>query len=127
MALFDSKTKKTTKKASAPKAERKVAAGTEKQLANTKLESVIKAPWMSEKALIGTEKGIYVFAIPADATKSEVKLAIERIYKVVPAKVNVVNVRGKAKSMRTKRGMGRRSARRKAYVYLKKGETITFA
>ena len=121
MALF------ANKKAAPKKAEKKTAPSSEKALANSKLETVIKAPWLSEKALIGTEKGVYVFAVPADATKSEVALAVERIYKVVPTKVNVANLPGKTKALRTKRGYGSRAARHKAYVYLKKGETISFA
>ncbi len=124
MALFEKKTKKVAKKTD--KAVTVKAAG-EKALANTKLENVIKAPWLSEKALIGTEKGVYVFEVPRDANKLQIKAAIERIYKVVPVKVNIVNLPRKAKAMRTKRGMGFRAARHKAYVHLKKGETITFA
>ncbi len=125
MALFSKNTKKK-----AVKTEKKavtVKAAGEKALANSKLESIIKAPWLSEKALIGTERGVYVFAVPTEATKLTIKAAIERIYKVVPVKVNIVNTEGKKKALRTKRGVGRRAARRKAYVYLKKGETITFA
>ena len=124
MALFGNK-KAAPKKAA--KAEKKAAPSSEKTLANSKLEGVIKAPWLSEKALIGTEKGVYVFAVPADATKKEIALAVERIYKVVPTKVNVANLPGKTKALRTKRGYGSRAARHKAYVYLKKGETISFA
>lgn len=123
MALFGTK-KKVTKTA---KAEKKTVSGGEKALANSKLENVIKAPWLSEKALIGTEKGVYVFEVPADATKMQVKLAIERLYKVIPTKVNIANLPGKSKSLRTRRGFAKLAARHKAYVYLKKGETISFA
>lgn len=125
MAIFSKNTKKTVKKTS--KKEVTVKAAGEKALANSKLENFITAPWLSEKALIGTEKGIYVFAVPDAATKPLIKAAIERIYKVVPVKVNIVNTEGKQKALRTKRGTGRRAGRRKAYVFLKKGETITFA
>jgi large subunit ribosomal protein L23 len=124
MAIFSKNTKKAAK--TEKKAVNVKAAG-EKALANSKLETVIKAPWLSEKALIATERGVYVFAVPAEATKLTIKAAIERIYKVVPTKVNIVNTEGKTKALRTKRGIGRRAARRKAYVFLKKGETITFA
>lgn len=125
MAIFGN-----NKKEQKPKADKKaktVAASSEKTLSNTKLENVIKAPWLSEKALIGTEKGIYVFEVPAEATKPQIKAAIERIYKVVPKKVTVVNLPGKRKNLRHKRGQAARAARHKAYVHLKKGETITFA
>lgn len=127
MALFSKTTKKKAPAKKTVKTEKKVAAAGEKALSNSKLESVLKAPWLSEKALIGTERGVYVFAVPSDATKTQVKAAIERIYKVVPVKVNVVNLPAKSKTLRHKRGVGSRGMRHKAYVYLKKGETITFA
>lgn len=120
MAIFGNKKKTVKKEASAR------AAGEVKDAAG-RLEGVITAPWLSEKALIGTEKGVYVFQIPRSATKTQVKAAVEKIYKVVPTKVNVVNVPGKVKNLRAKRGTGTRAARAKAYVYLKKGDTITFA
>jgi len=121
MALFGNKPKKAVKKeaASRPASEVKDVSG--------RLEGMLTAPWLSEKALIGTEKGVYVFEVPVRATKTDIAAAIEKIYKVVPRKVNVVNVPGKVKAMRAKRGFGTRSARAKAYVFLKKGETITFA
>lgn len=88
---------------------------------------IIRAPWFSEKALIVTEKGIYTFAVPARATKAEIAGAIKEIYKVEPRTVRIVNLPAKRKAMRTKRGTGSRSARRKAYVYLNKGDTIQFS
>lgn len=124
MDLFKTKNKKAqTKKEKAPK---KKAVSSEKLLANSRLENVLKAPWMSEKALVGTDRGVYVFAVPAEVTKKEVALAVERIYKVVPIKVNIVNLPGKMKPLRGKRGRGQRARRHKAYVFLKKGESITF-
>ncbi|MGB4076750.1 MAG: 50S ribosomal protein L23 [Minisyncoccia bacterium] len=125
MALFTKKDKKEdAKKEKTPKVKK---ASSEKVLANSKLEGVLSYPWMSEKALIGTERGVYVFAIPADATKTLVKQAVERLYKVVPKKVNIVNLIGKSKPLRGRRGYGRRAARHKAYVYLKKGDSISLA
>ncbi len=88
---------------------------------------VIRAPWFSEKALIQTEKGVYAFKVSTDATKHSIAAAIKEIYKVTPRKVRIVNMPGKKASMRTRQGLAYRAARRKAYVYLKKGETIQFA
>ncbi len=130
MALFSSKPKEAKAKKAAPKSKdkrpRAPKKATEKALADSRLENILKAPWLSEKALIGTEKGVYVFDVPLNATKLEVKQAVERVFKVVPRAVNVVNVRGKSKSLRTKRGYGVRSKRRKAYVYLSQGDSIQF-
>jgi large subunit ribosomal protein L23 len=92
-----------------------------------RVASALKAPWFSEKALIGTENGVYVFQIPASATKPEIKAAIEKFYKVTPRQIRVVNLPAKKVSLRTRRGQGTRARRHKAYVYLKKGDSIQFS
>ncbi len=128
MALFSSTPKKVTKKAKV--------AGTPgvhpvraKALARLdgRLSQVLKAPWFSEKALIGTENGVYVFQVPADANKHEVAAAIEKFYSVVPVKVRMANLPAKSVSLRSRRGTGTRARRHKAYVYLKKGDSISLA
>ena len=88
---------------------------------------IIRAPWFSEKALLITEKGVYVFEVSARATKTEIAGAIKEIYSVEPRSIRVMNVSGKRKAMRTKRGMGQRSMRRKAHVRLNAGDSIKFA
>ena len=95
--------------------------------ANGLLANVLIKPWLSEKALIATERGVYAFHIPMTATKHDVALAIKKTYDVIPRKVTVVNLPAKKVSLRTRRGFGMRSAHRKAYVFLKKGDTIQFA
>ena len=126
MDLFKKDTKK--KKAAPAKKAEKPAATSKKEVKDTrgKLEDVLRAPWMSEKALVGTEKGIYVFAVPESATKKQVSDAVTKIYSVTPRKVRLVHLPAKVKNLRTRRGTGTRARRHKAYVYLKKGETITF-
>lgn len=122
MALFsNSKTK--TKAAKAPKAR----ALAEVKDAKGALAAALTGPWLSEKALIATERGVYTFAIPAEATKLDVMLAVKKFYNVVPKKVAVVNLPAKRVTMRTRRGFGTKAKRRKAYVYLNKGDTIQFA
>ena len=95
--------------------------------AANRLAGVLERPWMSEKALIGTEKGVYVFEIPKEATKLDVKAAMEKQYKVVPLKIRVVNLPAKKVNLRARRGTGTKSIRRKSYVTLRKGESIQFA
>lgn len=85
------------------------------------------APWFSEKSLIQTERGIYAFAVTQNANKYEIAKAVKEIYKVTPIKIRTVNLPGKRVSLRSRRGSAVRAARRKAYVYLKKGDTIQFA
>ncbi len=92
-----------------------------------KAADIIRAPWFSEKALISTERGVYAFSIPQDATKADVAGAVNEVFKVKPKKIRIVNLPGKRVTLRTRRGMGTRAARRKAYVYLHKGDTIQFA
>jgi len=92
-----------------------------------KLSTMLLAPWLSEKALIATEKGVYAFHVSTEATKHDVMLAVERTYQVTPRQVRMVNLPAKRVSLRTRRGFGTKSGRRKAYVYLKKGDTIQFA
>ena len=122
MAIFG--TKKQEKKAPAsPKLRR----ARQTKLAAGSAHDTIRAPWFSEKALIITEKGVYTFGVPARATKVEIAAAIQEIYKVTPRKIRIVNLPAKKKAMRTKRGVGVRAARCKAYVYLNKGDSIQFA
>lgn len=121
MALFGTK-KKESKKKDAPRYRARA-----KVLADGVAHDIIQAPWFSEKALIATEKGVYAFEVPLRATKAEIAGAIKEIYKVEPRMIRTINVKGKTKALRTKRGTGTRSIRRKAYVYLNAGDTIQFA
>lgn len=123
MAIFSKKvgSKKEPKK-EAPKRRARTAA-TKDGVAH----DIIRAPWFSEKALIGTEKGVYAFNVSPRATKAAIASAIKEIYNVEPRKIRVVNLPGKPKTMRTKRGTGTRASRHKAYVYLNAGDSIQFA
>jgi large subunit ribosomal protein L23 len=123
MAIFG--TKKTEKKTKSAKAA-VVTHARVKMNTDGLAHEVVRAPWLSEKALLATEKGIYTFDVSARSTKAEIAGAIKEIYNVSPKQVRIVNLPGKRKMMRTKRGIGTRAARRKAYVYLNAGDTIQF-
>lgn len=125
MAIFG--TKNTNKKDKTAKADAKKHVTRAKMSTDGVAHDIIRAPWFSEKALIVTEKGVYTFGVSTRATKAEIAGAIKEIYKVTPKKIRIVNLPAKRKAMRTKRGVGVRAARRKAYVYLNKGETIQFS
>ena len=91
-----------------------------------RLTQVVIAPVISEKStLVGEKQNQYVFRVMQDATKAEVKAAIESLFKVTVDAVNVVNIAGKQK--RFGRSMGRRRNIRKAYVSLAAGQEIKFA
>ena len=124
MALFG---KKTVSKKKEQKAEAKKHRARTAPSAHGTAHEIIRAPWFSEKALIITEKGVYTFDVAPRATKAAIAGAIKEIYNVEPRKVRIVNLPAKVKAMRTRRGEGSRAARRKAYVYLNKGDSIQFA
>jgi large subunit ribosomal protein L23 len=93
-----------------------------------RLMKVIRAPIISEKAtMVGEKNRQIVFEVLADATKAEIKAAVELLFKeqkVEVAAVNVVNVKGKEK--RHGRFVGRRRDVKKAYVSLKGEGDINF-
>lgn len=81
---------------------------------------------MTEKATFVAEKNQQVaFRVVADATKPEIKAAVELLFKVQVESVQVLNRKGKVK--RFGRFVGRRRNERKAYVALKDGQEIDFA
>jgi len=86
------------------------------------LDRILVRPRVTEKATITAEKGVYVFDGAIDANKFQIKEAIEFLYKVVPVKVNIVNIPAKKIIYRGKRGVKPRG--KKAYVYLKEGDEI---
>ena len=89
----------------------------------TNVYEVIRAPRVSEKtARLQEVSNQYVFEVASEATKTEVKTAIEQLFDVKVESVNVVNVKGKQKAFRYR--MGRRSSMRKAYVRLADGQAI---
>ena len=87
---------------------------------------VLLGPHISEKTTIQAEKNQqYTFKVSTDATKPEIKKAIEKLFNVTVESVQVVNIKGKTK--RTMRGVGKRKDIRKAYVRLADGQDIDFA
>ena len=90
---------------------------------DAKLYEVIRAPRVSEKtARLQEVSNQYVFEVATDATKADVKAAIEKLFAVTVEAVNVVNVKGKGKSFKNR--VGRRGDWRKAYVKLADGQSI---
>lgn len=90
-----------------------------------RLLQVILAPVVTEKATLVAEKNQQiVFRVAPDATKPEIKAAVEMLFKVEVESVQVLNRKGKEK--RFGRFMGRRRNERKAYVALKPGQEIDF-
>jgi large subunit ribosomal protein L23 len=91
-----------------------------------RLMQVLLAPQISEKATWVAEKNEQViFRVVSDATKPEIKAAVEMLFKVQVESVQVATVKGKQK--RFGRSMGRRKNWKKAFVCLKPGQEINFA
>jgi large subunit ribosomal protein L23 len=91
-----------------------------------RIYKVLVQPHISEKAALLTEtNNQYAFKVAPDATKPEIKAAVEALFNVKVESVQVVNIKGKTK--RTVRGLGKRNDIRKAYVRLAEGQTIEFA
>jgi large subunit ribosomal protein L23 len=86
--------------------------------------TVIQGPHLSEKAHFSAEQNQIVFKVRPDATKSEIKQAVELLFEVSVDKVTVMNYRGKQKRHGLTRG--RRANWKKAYVKLAEGSSIDF-
>jgi len=91
-----------------------------------RLMQVLLAPVISEKSTFVADKhNQVVFRVARDATKPEIKAAVEFMFKVEVEGVTVANVHGKGK--RFGQLAGRRNSWKKAYVRLKAGQEINFA
>ena len=91
-----------------------------------RLMAVLLGPVVSEKATMVVEKSnTATFRVTRDATKPEIKAAVEMLFNVEVTGVSVANIKGKTK--RTARGIGHRSNVRKAYVMLKEGSELNLS
>lgn len=91
------------------------------------LHDVLKRPRLSEKSAASSGQGVYVFEVATYADKHMVAEAIELAYKVKPTAVRVAKIPAKGKRIRVKgreREQGFTAVRKKAFVTLKKGDTI---
>ena len=91
-----------------------------------RLFKVLLGPHITEKAASASGSATQVaFKVATDASKLEVKKAVEKLFEVKVEGVRVINVKGKTR--RTKTGMGKRSDWKKAYVRLAEGQDIDFS
>ena len=95
----------------------------ELKLSQERLLKVILGPVVSEKATgLADARSQFVFRVATDATKAEIKSAVEMLFKKDVDSVQVINVKGKKK--RTGQRIGQRKNWKKAYVCLKPGQDI---
>ena len=87
--------------------------------------TVLREPHISEKvSVLGDLANQYAFKVSVDATKAEIREAIETIFKVSVKNVSTVNVKGKTK--KTARGMSRTKNWKKAYVTVAQGQELDY-
>jgi large subunit ribosomal protein L23 len=91
-----------------------------------RLAQVLVAPIVSEKAtMVGEKRNQVLFKVLRNATKPEIKAAVEAMFKVEVASVQTANQKGKTK--RFGKSIGRRDHVKKAYVCLKAGQELNFS
>ncbi|MBI1425111.1 MAG: 50S ribosomal protein L23 [Gammaproteobacteria bacterium] len=94
-------------------------------MSQERLMKVLLEPHVSEKSTnVAEQANQVVFKVVPDATKDEIKQAVEKLFEVSVEGVQVVNVKGKNK--RNRFGNGKRKDWKKAYVSLKAGDDINF-
>jgi ribosomal protein L23 len=111
---------KSTKQKIAPSAAGKVGGGVQENIA-----SVLVSPRITEKATEKNEQGVYVFDVTPNSNKKQIEKAVRALYKVEPRKIRIVRIpHKKVRNART--GMiGVKGGGKKAYIYLKEGDTIS--
>ncbi len=126
MALFSKKTN-TKKEPAVAKAADVAVVANEKSGIRSSNAHILRHARITEKATMHSTESVYIFEVAKRATKRDIVMAIRDIYNVTPRMVRVANIPTKTtRNMRT--GIiGTKNGGKKAYVYLKKGETIIIA
>ena len=125
MGLF-TKTKKSAQGGSEPKADApRVQASESVSTMGRDISTILKHARITEKASMHQGLGVYTFDIARSASKRDVIQAVRALYKVTPRMVRVVSVTVKSRRNARTGKIGMTGGGKKAYVYLKKGETIT--
>jgi large subunit ribosomal protein L23 len=93
-----------------------------KKVSSQRLYEVIRAPLVTEKSTLASEHNQVVFKVPLDASKPEIKAAVEDLFKVKVKAINTLRQKGKTKRFRGR--PGKRSDIKKAYVTLEEGHNI---
>jgi large subunit ribosomal protein L23 len=92
------------------------------KLSQGRMYDLIRSPVVTEKSTLGSQHNQVTFRVPLEATKPEIKAAVEGVFKVKVTAVNTLRVMGKTK--RFKGHVGQRSDFKKAMVTLAEGHTI---
>lgn len=93
-----------------------------KTISKERMYDIIRAPVITEKATMGSEHNQVTFKVPLDASKPEIKAAVEGVFGVKVTAVNTIVSKGKVKRFRGR--VGQRSDVKKAIITLAEGNTI---
>ncbi|HLO77589.1 MAG TPA: 50S ribosomal protein L23 [Magnetospirillum sp.] len=93
-----------------------------KTISKERMYDIIRAPVITEKATMGSEHNQVTFKVPLDASKPEIKAAVEGVFGVKVTAVNTLVSKGKVKRFRGR--VGQRSDVKKAIITLAEGNTI---
>ena len=88
------------------------------------LDGIILHPRITEKAIGMNDNNVYTFVVKKDATKYQVRDAVKALYNVTPVKVNIVNKAPAKRHVGSRNRDKHVAGMKKAYVYLKKGDSI---
>ncbi|MEO1193089.1 MAG: 50S ribosomal protein L23 [Pseudomonadota bacterium] len=91
-------------------------------VSSERMYELIRRPVVTEKSTLASEHNQVVFVVPVDASKPEIKAAVEGLFKVKVKAVNTLRSSGKIKRFRGR--LGQRVASKKAYVTLAEGQQI---
>ena len=92
------------------------------QVSDGRACELLRTPVITEKSTMGSEHNQITFKVPLDATKPEIKAAVEKLFNVKVTAVNTIRQKGKVKRFRGR--IGRRSDYKKAMVSLAEGQSI---
>ena len=93
-----------------------------KKVSPERIYDIIRSPVITEKSTLVSQHNQVTFRVPLDASKPEIKQAVEEVFKVKVTAVNTLRVKGKVKRFRGI--VGRRSDQKKAIVTLAEGQQI---
>ena len=119
--------KRTTKKAAVKKTAKKkaeVVVASNSHVSQSDLSFVLQQARITEKASMHAMDSVYVFNVSERASKRDIMAAVRKMYNVTPRKVRVAAIPSKIKRNARTGRTGVKSGGKKAYIYLKKGETI---
>jgi large subunit ribosomal protein L23 len=92
------------------------------KLSQARMYDIIRSPIVTEKSTLGSQHNQVTFRVPLDASKPEIKAAVEGVFKVKVKAINTLRTLGKTKRFRGR--IGFRSDQKKAMVTLQEGHSI---